>query len=52
MKKLLTIMMIAIGVSSIAFCQTKMSKNPTIKAQIIALEKAGWKAWKKYEKSR
>ena len=40
------IIMIAIGVSSVAFCQTKMSNNSKVKAQIIALEKAGWKAWK------
>jgi hypothetical protein len=46
MKKLLMIMMIAIGVSSVAFCQTKKSKNPKVEAQIIALEKAGWGAWK------
>lgn len=46
MKKLLMILMIAIGVSSVAFCQTKMSKNPKVEAQIIALEKAGWEAWK------
>ena len=47
MKKLFMILMIAIGVSSIAFCQTKMPKNPKVEAHIIALEKAGWEAWKK-----
>ena len=29
-----------------AFCQTKISKEEKLKAQIIALEKAGWEAWK------
>jgi hypothetical protein len=46
MKKTMMILMIAIGVSSAAFSQTKMSKNPKLEAQIIALEKAGWEAWK------
>ncbi len=40
------IMMIAICVSSAAFGQTQMSKDPKVEAQIIALEKAGWEAWK------
>lgn len=38
--------MIAIGGSPAAFSQTKMPKNPKVEAQIIALEKAGWAAWK------
>jgi len=48
MKKIMMILMIAIGVSSVAFGQTKMSKdtNNSVEAQIIALEKAGWEAWK------
>ena len=46
MKKLMMILMIAIGVSSVASGQTKMSKESTVEAQIIALEKAGWAAWK------
>ena len=46
MKKLMMILMIAIGVSSIAFGQTKMSNDSKVEAQIIALEKAGWEAWK------
>lgn len=46
MKKLMMILMIAIGVSSVAFGQEKTSKNNSVKAQIIALEKAGWQAWK------
>ncbi len=40
------ILMIAIGISSVAFGQTKMSKDSKVEAQIIALEKAGWEAWK------
>ncbi len=39
MKKLMMILMIAIGVSSVAFGQTKMSKDSKTEAQIIALEK-------------
>ncbi len=46
MKKLMMILMIAIGVSSVAYGQTKMSKDSEVEAQIIALEKAGWEAWK------
>lgn len=48
MNKILMILMIAVGISSIAFGQTKMSKdtNNSVEAQIIALEKAGWEAWK------
>jgi len=46
MKKLMMILMIAIGVSSVAFGQTKMSKDNKVETQIIVLEKAGWEAWK------
>ncbi len=46
MKNLLLIIVVAIGVSSVAFGQTKMSKDSKVEAQIIALEKAGWVAWK------
>ncbi len=46
MKKIMMILMIAIGVSSVAFGQTKMAKDSKVEAQIIALEKAGWEAWK------
>jgi hypothetical protein len=38
--------MIAIGVSSVAFGQTKMSKDSKVEAQIIALEKQSWEEWK------
>ena len=46
MKNLMMIVMIAIGVSSFAFGQEKTSKNNSVEAQIIALEKASWEAWK------
>ncbi len=46
MKRIMMILMIAIGVSSVTFGQTKMSKDSKVEAQIIALEKAGWNAWK------
>ncbi len=46
MKKLVMILMISISVSSTAFCQTELSKNSKVEAQIIALEKSGWEAWK------
>jgi hypothetical protein len=45
MKKLMMILMIAIGVSSVAFGQTKMSKDNKVEAQIIALEKQAWQEW-------
>ena len=46
MKKLMMILMIAIGVSSVAFGQTKMSKESKVEAQLIALEKQSWEEWK------
>ncbi len=46
MNKIMMILMIAICVSSVAFGQTKMAKDNSVEAQIIALEKAGWEAWK------
>jgi hypothetical protein len=46
MKKILMLLMIAIGVSTVAFGQKTMSKDAKVEAQIIALEKAGWEAWK------
>ena len=46
MKKTIMILIIAIGVSSIAYGQTKISKDSKVETQIIALEKAGWEAWK------
>ncbi len=42
------ILMIAIAASSTVLALTKMSKdkNNSVETQIIALEKAGWEAWK------
>ncbi len=51
MNKIMMIVMIAIGVSSFAYGQTKMSKDSKVEAQIIALEKAGWEAWKNKDTS-
>ncbi len=51
MKKMIMTMMIAIAASSVAFGQTKMSKDSKVEAQIIALEKAGWEAWKNKDNS-
>ncbi|MEO8073806.1 MAG: nuclear transport factor 2 family protein [Acidobacteriota bacterium] len=46
MKKIMMILMIAIAASSVAFGQTKMSKDSKVEAQVIALEKASWEEWK------
>ena len=46
MKKLMMVLMIAIAATSAAFGQTTMSQDSKVEAQIIALEKAGWDAWK------
>ena len=40
------ILMIAVAASSVAYGQTKMSKDSKAEAEIIALEKQGWEAWK------
>ncbi len=46
MKKIMMILMIAIGVSSFAYGQAKMAKDSKVEAQIIALEKQSWQEWK------
>jgi len=46
MKKIMMVLMIAIAATSAAFGQTTMSQDSKVEAQIIALEKAGWEAWK------
>ena len=51
MKKKIMIMMIAIATSSVALGQTTMSKDSKVEAQIIALEKEGWEAWKNKDSS-
>ncbi len=45
MKKIL-ILIISLYIFTSTFCQTKSSKDAKLKAQIIALERAGWEAWK------
>lgn len=45
MKKLI-ILSIALNSFTYALCQTKISNEGKLKAQIIALEKSGWEAWK------
>ena len=51
MKKLIMILAIAIGTLSIAFGQTKIANDSKLKGQIIALETAGWEAWKNKDSS-
>ncbi len=48
MKKILIIMMIAIAASSMALGQIKTPKsnNNSVEAQLTALEKQSWEAWK------
>ena len=43
--------MIAIGISSVTFGQTKIATDSKVEAEIIALEKAGWEAWKNKDTS-
>jgi len=45
MKKII-ILIISLNIFTSTFCQTKNSKETKLKAQIIALERAGWEAWK------
>ena len=51
MKEMIMVTLIAIGALTFAFGQTKMSNDPKLEAQIIALEKAGWEAWKNKDSS-
>lgn len=46
MKKLFLFLLIAVSTSPVSFCQTTMAKKSTVEAQVIAIEKAGWQAWK------
>lgn len=46
MKKIIILLIITNSVLSSAFCQAKNVKEAKLKAQIIAIEKAGWQAWK------
>jgi Domain of unknown function (DUF4440) len=51
LKKMIMILAIAIGTLSIAFGQTKIANDSKLKGQIIALETAGWEAWKNKDSS-
>ena len=51
MKQMIMILVIAIGALSIAFGQTKLTDDSKLKGQIIALETAGWEAWKNKDSS-
>jgi hypothetical protein len=46
MKKTLMITLLAVATFSFAFGQTKMASDAKVQAQVIALETAGWEAWK------
>jgi hypothetical protein len=48
---MIMILVIAIGALSIAFGQTKLTDDSKLKGQIIALETAGWEAWKNKDSS-
>ncbi|PYS72707.1 MAG: hypothetical protein DMF69_06965 [Acidobacteria bacterium] len=51
MKKVIMVLMTGIAALSFAFGQTKMSHESKLETQIIALEKAGWEAWKNKDSS-
>lgn len=51
MKKAMMIVMLAIAAAFATFGQTKMTTDSKVEAQIIALEKAGWEAWKNKDTS-
>ncbi|MDQ6610660.1 MAG: nuclear transport factor 2 family protein [Bacteroidota bacterium] len=46
MKKAIMFMLAAFTTSTALLAQTPVSKNTKMETQIIALEKAGWQAWK------
>jgi len=48
---MIMILVIAIGALSTAFGQTKITDDSKLKGQIIALETAGWEAWKNKDSS-
>jgi hypothetical protein len=48
---MIMILAIAIGTLSIAFGQKKIANDSKLKGQIIALETAGWEAWKNKDSS-
>ena len=46
MKTLSNILLVMLVFNTAGFAQTTISKNKSLEAKIIALEKAGWNAWK------
>jgi len=50
MKKVI-ILAITLPIFTSVFCQPKISKETALKENIIALEKAGWEAWKNKDTS-
>ena len=46
MKNITMILLIAISATSVTFGQRRTPEDATVEAQVIALEKAGWNAWK------
>ena len=51
MKTIMMILMLGVGLSAVAFAQSSTSKNSSLETQMIALERAGWEAWKKKDSS-
>jgi len=50
-KTIMMILMVGVCLSAVVFPQTTMSKSSKLETQIIALEKAGWEAWKNKDSS-
>src|ERR1043165_2320241 len=50
-KTIMMILMVGVGLSAVVFPQTTMSKSSKLETQIIALEAAGWGAWKNKDSS-
>ena len=46
MKKIVLILLCAIALTNVSYGQAKTTKSLTLEAEIIALENAGWEAWK------
>jgi len=51
MKTIMMILMVVVGLSAVAFAQRTAPKNSNLETQIIALERAGWEAWKNKDSS-
>jgi hypothetical protein len=51
MKKIAIVVVIGLAALTLSFGQTKMTNDSKLEAQIIALEKVGWEAWKNKDAS-